>query len=66
MMAIDDSIVAFYVDRAVRTFGAALEADVEQAVEGRKSKQAKKMAEISRMTTWLGSGAVKLRDPLAR
>lgn len=62
--------MAFYFDRAVYTFGSALEAELEQAGQSRgKSKKTETQIAMGRqqvLTRWLGTGAGKFADPAKR
>jgi len=65
-LAVEEPLAAFYLDRAVASFGMAVETDLEKVGESRKSRQAKAMAVQSRMNTWLGPEGARFRDPVRR
>lgn len=55
MLAINDQVVAFFLDRAVFYFGSSVEADVEASEKGKKTESAKQLARTMRMNMWLGA-----------
>lgn len=60
MLQLGDSVTAFYFDRAIYTFGSALEADLERASQSGKGKNRKSDSQIAMarqqvMSRWLGT-----------
>lgn len=70
LLAIDDELTAYYFDRAVYTFGKALEAELDRVSQSTgKGKQKKSQTQINMarsqvMNRWLGP-APRYRDPVA-
>ena len=56
-MGVDEQPMAFFLDRAVITFGTRLENDLAKAEQGKKSEVQKSMARNMVMNRWLGISA---------
>lgn len=56
-MGIDEQPAAFFLDRAVVTFGTRLELELEKAEQGKKSEVQKTMARTMVLNRWLGVSA---------
>jgi hypothetical protein len=64
VMSITNPVLAFYVDRAVSTFGMAVEEDLREQVGKQKSDLQKQLVYRTRLNSWLQS-TTGFRDPLA-
>lgn len=68
-MGVTDTLAAFYLDRAVFTFGRALEAELDKAGAPGKGKQKRtdsqiQMAKMAVLNKWLGIN--RFADPAKR
>lgn len=73
LYGIHDELLAYFFDRAVYTFGTAVEADVREASEGSKDNAQAKRKAMLRLNVWLTdpepevqSAPKKFRDPMER
>ena len=74
LYSIDDPLAAYYFNRAVMYFGSAYEADIEDAVEGARSREQGRRAAEAVKSRWLTDDieentpqpteAPKYRDPM--
>lgn len=56
LLGIVEQPLAFFFDRAVRTFGAHVERELEKAGAGKKSEGQRQMAQNMVLQKWLGMG----------
>lgn len=54
LKATDDEVTAFFLDRAIGTFGAAVEADISTATKAAKSQQETQQIAAATLMKWLG------------
>lgn len=59
---VEDSLASYCFDRAVATFGIAVEQDIEEATDGKKKKAAEASASMVR-ARWLGTD-MKFANPV--
>lgn len=65
LLAVRDELAAFYLDRAVASFGTMVENEMHRAAEGKKAKQAE-MASNMVLVKWIPElMAGKFREPKA-
>lgn len=63
LLAIADPLTAYYLDRAVHTFGTAVVADIKEQTKDAKTQSAADRTAATTLGKWLNTTEKQFRDP---